>query len=85
MTLVKECKAYPLVRSFGRKTRVTMAVSKMVNEVKTIFKKQVRKRTTTNRDCAQWIRKDGGGEYIVNSFREWITKQGIVQEMKAAY
>lgn len=85
VTLLDAGSEYSIVRSIHRNSEVGDAVVEMIQESKTLFNSKICHMTTINKNVVEWIRSDGGGEYIGTNFSNRLKRRGIVHEVTTSY
>lgn len=57
----------------------------MITELETVFNANIQNLNISNRLKLKWLRSDGGGEYVSNEVRSWISEKVISSELTTAY
>lgn len=85
VTLIDEYSGYSMVRFMKHKTETGGFVREMILEAESLFNETIGTLYLIRRKKVKWLRSDGGGEYISDTFSEWLKERGIIHEITTAY
>lgn len=85
VTPIDEGSGSSLLRFISRKYETHNAVNEMFREMENLFHLKTGMLTCLDRNIVEFMRSDGGGEYIEYKFQDWLNRRGIINEVMTAH
>ena len=85
VTLLDEYSGYSMVKFIKKKDAAADHVKDMIISMETLLNAHVETLLDLKRKRVNWLRSDGGGEYVGSSFGNWMKNKGIHHEITTSY